>query len=112
MKKIFKKSQEIRLKSEKFPDFFLNIFFFFVFLYQPCIISSLFSILECVSFYPQPGGYYIKRYLNEKCFTNSHLAWVFILVLPALLVYLLLIPILEFWKEKKTYFANNYIIYW
>lgn len=110
----FRKKRKTKEKGKKnmFFNILLKIFFFFVFLYQPCIISSLFSILDCVSFNQQPEGYYIKRCLDEKCFARNHLVWIFTLVVPAMFFYILFVPIFEFQREKNSFFANIYIVFW
>lgn len=110
MKRSFVKQKE----SIKPLKVFFNIFFFFAFLYQPCIISSLFSTLECVSLDPQPGGRYIRRYLTEKCFTNLHFSWIIIFVLPSLIFYIFAVPAIEFWRQKQSnrLNINKSLIYW
>lgn len=90
----------------------MKIFLFFIFLYQPCIISNLFSILQCISLNPQPGGSYILRNLKEKCFSEQHFIWILAFDLPCILFFIVLLPIWEFWKEKKEKSLINSMIYW
>ena len=98
---------------------FLKFLSFSIFIYQPNIFAHLFFILDCSSFYPHPGKSYATQFLYEECFTHRHFVWIFALVLPALLFYAAIHPILNFihlFKNQNTKTLNQSfrksVFYW
>ena len=79
-----------------------------IFLLQPMIIQSLLNILKCKNLYGD--FYFLADDLKILCYTEEHRSWIYFLVIPSLLIYALIFPILfmfkVYWGIKK--FENEY----
>ena len=89
--------QRNELKNRILISFSLSIFIF-----QPAILKSLFEILKCKGMYPDPGKAYIFSDMSEECYTSTYYRWIFFLVIPAFLFYVILFPIFFNFYIKKN----------
>lgn len=71
-------------------------------IFQPQIISSMISLLNCIHLYPEPNKYYLSRNLNIECYTSEHLMWLYCMVIPSLLFYSFLFPMISYIMMLKN----------
>lgn len=78
-------------KAIKFKNFYAynGLFFLMIFL-QPNIASRLISITSCKQI---DGVSYINSDSNYECYTHEHIKYCLIIVLPALILWVVIIPI-------------------
>ena len=82
----------IILKAKELMNRILISFSLCVFLFQPAILKSLFEIIKCKDLYPDPGKSYIFNYMSEECYTSSYFKWIFLMVIPGFLFYVIIFP--------------------
>lgn len=70
------------------------------FVFQPNICITLFDILSCKSFEPEPNKSFIRKDLRIECYTKDYYLWIFFMALPSLLLYGIFYPFFQ-WKYTK-----------
>ena len=66
------------------------------FIFQPQIISSMISLLNCLHLHPEPDKHFLSTNLNIECYTANHLMWVYFMVIPSLFFYSFLLPMISY----------------
>ena len=79
-----------------------------IFLMQPSILQSLFDILNCANV--TNDSYYIFSEMRIACYTKEYNLWIYCLVIPSFLVYVVIIPgyfLLKVWIGLKIYSSHS-----
>ena len=82
-----------------------------IYVFQPGIVRMAFSTLECD--YVCTGSF-LHRDLHEPCWEGGHLVAVFLVALPTLLVYALLIPgcsLVFLYRNRSIIFDNRKVVF-
>lgn len=77
-----------------------------LFLLQTTILQSLFNLLKCNKI--SDNNYFISDELLIPCYTKEYNKWIYYLVLPSLIVFVIIIPsffLIKIWHGKKN--LNN-----
>ena len=86
----------IWIKMRKFILSQIIISFYIAFFsLNQSIFSKLFELINCKNFKFDEfsEGNYLLNYLGIECYDNSHYFWIFLIILPSLFFYGLLVPI-------------------
>ncbi|EAS07146.2 transmembrane protein, putative (macronuclear) [Tetrahymena thermophila SB210] len=100
--------QKLINKSKKFYHYSLYCAFIFLFIYlQPDLVYQMISLLSC----RQVGqNQYILANMNHQCFTETYNFYSQILVIPSLIVWVIIFPMILFiqiYISKKKFSLNN-----
>lgn len=78
-----------RNQKKKWKKFLITISIT-LFLIQPAILESLFNIMKCTRI---SENHYLSKELSVLCYTSDYNQWVYFLVIPAFLFYIVGLPI-------------------
>lgn len=81
-------------KRKKIIRNLIIILFFSVLTFQPNIVKSLFQLLNCQGFYPDPGHSYLSINMNIECYTHSYNKWITLLIVPGAFIFCLFLPLI------------------
>lgn len=70
------------------------------FVFQPNICMTMFEILSCKYFEPQPDQSFMRKDLRIQCYTKDYYLWMFFMVLPSTLLYGIICPFFQ-WNYTK-----------
>eukprot|EP00330_Aristerostoma_sp_ATCC50986_P002206 CAMPEP_0114590332 /NCGR_PEP_ID=MMETSP0125-20121206/12598_1 /TAXON_ID=485358 ORGANISM="Aristerostoma sp., Strain ATCC 50986" /NCGR_SAMPLE_ID=MMETSP0125 /ASSEMBLY_ACC=CAM_ASM_000245 /LENGTH=513 /DNA_ID=CAMNT_0001787749 /DNA_START=4155 /DNA_END=5696 /DNA_ORIENTATION=- len=83
-------------KNKKYARFMILSAIYIIIVLQPGIVAHLASMLACAEMYPGSGTF-ITLHPNWSCDTDMYDNYIWVLVLPNLLIWSLIIPVLFFY---------------
>ena len=86
----------MRLGKEEVFERLLIAFSIIVCSFQGVIFNSIFEILNCDYFETETeSAYFIHSYLLEACYTFRYNSWIYFFIIPTLIFYAVLLPLLS-----------------
>ena len=84
----------IRKKKFRLSHIFMNFYVAF-FIMNQSIFSKLFELITCSSFQfdELSTENYLKNYLGIECYDNFHYLWIYLIIIPFLIFYGMIVPI-------------------
>ena len=99
----FKRTKRPIIRNREFTNRLITTIIIVCFSMQATIVKTSFGLFQCKNLYrsDEPKEYLVEDY-SIKCWQGKHITWIFMLLLPSLIIWILVLPGIILYVLRKN----------